>query len=495
VTITVAFTDHTWWLSDWRENRVVCALTVEHASAPTSGEVLTGCGQDVYGQWVDTEPCQAEEVTQCVGLYLHSVDSTSGVREIVVDLPPATVWISLKDCSSAAPEEGCESLPTLLLTAREPLPNMLILGVHGTLDGVRFDCEEPECEVPLRRTPPEGVRLVFWADSTFGDSSEVYEALVRAVPAVGVEYVPSGWQIDVLSPQWRGSPLASCAVAWQAFPPGELPTWLATPENPESLRSDVPYIYLAGNLIRRGEVDALECPDAGLGENGAANPCGLEKAIPEVDTWQNRFDVTILEAAGETGIPARLMKNLFAHESQFWPGILNNPSEAGLGQLTENGADTTLLWNRRFFDAFCPLVFYADTCGRGYVGLKSAERAILRGALFTRANAECESCPEGIDLRQADFSVGVFAETLLANCRQVGQIVRNTIRHSPGEIASYEDLWRLTLVNYHAGPGCLGRTLEGMRPRPRRLVWAEVAEAMPAECESGVGYVEAIARP
>ena len=84
-----------------------------------------------------------------------------------------------------------------------------------------------------------------------------------------------------------------------------------------------PYVYLAGNLIRRGEVDALECPDAGLGENGAANACGLEKAIPEVETWQNRFDVTILEAAGETGIPARLMKNLFAHESQFWPGILN----------------------------------------------------------------------------------------------------------------------------------------------------------------------------
>jgi hypothetical protein len=336
---------------------------------------------------------------------------------------------------------------------------------------------------------------VFWADSTFGDSSEIYEALVRVVPAQIYGFTEPGWQVDVLSPQWRGSPLASCAVVWEAFPPVGLPSWLSTPEDIESLRSDIPYVYLAGNLIRRGEVDAWECPDAGLGENGAANACGVEKAIPEVGAWQNRFDVTILEAAEETGIPARLMKNLFAYESQFWPGILNNPFEAGLGQLTENGADTTLLWNQKFFGAFCPLVFFAETCTRGYAGLGSEGRAILRGALFTRANAECESCPEGIDLRQADFSVAVFAETLLANCRQVGQIVRNTMRRSPAEMASYEDLWRLTLVNYHAGPGCLGQALEGMRPRPRRLVWVEVAKAMPTDCESGVGYVEAIARP
>jgi len=52
-------------------------------------------------------------------------------------------------------------------------------------------------------------------------------------------------------------------------------------------------------------------------------------------------------------------------------------------------------------------------------------------------------------------SVELFANTLLANCKQVDQIVRTATKDTPGLVSSYEDLWRFTVANYHGGPGCL----------------------------------------
>ena len=64
--------------------------------------------------------------------------------------------------------------------------------------------------------------------------------------------------------------------------------------------------------------------------------CGMEAARGAVTAWQNQFDGIILNVAKDTGVPAHLLKNLFAIESQFWPGrSLRN--DIGLGQLTEKG--------------------------------------------------------------------------------------------------------------------------------------------------------------
>jgi len=49
-------------------------------------------------------------------------------------------------------------------------------------------------------------------------------------------------------------------------------------------------------------------------------------------------------------VPAQLLKNIFLRESQLWPGIYNSIKEVGLGHLTDNGADTILLWNPDFFN-------------------------------------------------------------------------------------------------------------------------------------------------
>ena len=231
-------------------------------------------------------------------------------------------------------------------------------------------------------------------------------------------------------------------------------------QDPAELSSDIPYNYLSANLILQGVVDASGCPDGGWSSDGTVNQCGLEAARPQVNAWQNQFDSLIINTSHDTGVPAQLLKNLFARESQFWPGVFKASHDAGLGQLTDNGADTALLWNPTFFSQYCPLILPSQTCSTGYVHLKASNQALLRGALVGSVNASCQDCPLGIDLSQADFSVGVFARTLLAECQQTAQVVLNNVPSSStqtaGDFASYEDLWKFTLVNYNAGAGCLG---------------------------------------
>ncbi len=180
--------------------------------------------------------------------------------------------------------------------------------------------------------------------------SAIFTAMVRVIDS-GVSSSPTsgGWYVDVISTQWQGNEIATCAEVWQAFPPvGGVPDWLSTPEDPAFLASEQPYAYLAGRLIAQGVVDASTCASGGLLSNGYADNCGLDQAMPKVSLWQNQFDEQIIQAANDTKVPAQLLKNLFAQESQFWPGVFRQPKEFGLGQITDNGADALLLWNPPF---------------------------------------------------------------------------------------------------------------------------------------------------
>jgi hypothetical protein len=88
--------------------------------------------------------------------------------------------------------------------------------------------------------------------------------------------------------------------------------------------------------------NAIACLNGGLVPGGGVNACGLQSAREEITEWQNRFDGIILMTSQETGVSAHLLKNLFARESQFWPGRNPTLGEMGFGHLTEEGADTTL---------------------------------------------------------------------------------------------------------------------------------------------------------
>ncbi|MBG7609673.1 MAG: hypothetical protein IZT55_02280, partial [Anaerolineae bacterium] len=256
-----------------------------------------------------------------------------------------------------------------------------------------------------------------------------------------------------------------------------------------------PYMYLAGQLISSGAVNASTCANNGLETNGYASACGLEFARNDVDIWQDRFDSQIIATAQETNIPAQLIKNLFAAESQFWPGTSSNwIEEFGLGHLSPTGTDSVLLWNTEFFEQFCPLILNNETCQKGYTHLDEDEQALLRGAVILKnASVACTNCSLGIDLDRADFSIDLFAQTLIANCEQVGQMVYNTRGEIAGKISSYEDLWRFTLANYYAGPGCVAHAIQFV-PFSLALSWEHVAPELDAECPWASEYVNKITR-
>jgi len=494
--ILVDYTINTWWMALYKDGSLACEIIIDHEGLPTLDEVYTQCGEDIFDEWFDQELCTEGNYKDCEGYYFYQISSVPTQREVAVELPAAKAWVDLEDCSplTTISTNLCEVMPKLVIIGEEPLPNEEIIGIGGLIDGQPFTCEAP-CYIRLAPTDEDGVTVDFWAYSSYGDSSEIYTAQVRVAEDNEGNPDQTYIYVDVLSSQWIGTPTASCAEAWDSFPPvGGPPFWLTTPKRAEDLNTEVPYNYLAANLISAGVVDASGCDNGGLLLDAyGANTCGLEVARPDVIEWQNRFDNLILEVAQETGVPAQMLKKLFARESQFWPALFQD-SDIGLGQLTEDGADTTLLWNASFFDQFCPLVLTSERCAEGYLHITEDEQEHLRLGLVNTVNATCEDCPLGIDLTQADFSVSVFGHTLLANCEQAGRIVRNVSRGAPGEVSSYEDLWKFTLVNYNAGPGCLGEAVQATADQGLPLGWANVAANLNGICSIATEYVDDISK-
>jgi|SRR5271157_279161 len=492
--ITENYTSYKWWVKQWSNARLMCQLFIDHDGLPIGSEIYKNCGQDVYIQWINTKPCNSfkEDPKACQGDYLQLVQSAPAQRQVSVALPAPLIWLTLNGCTAIDSTNLCASLPTLVLTGVEPLPNEHIIGIAGTMDGAAFSCDAT-CPLDLSPTDQNGMALQFWAYSSHGDSSVTFDAQVRVVKGEGAD--SNSWYVDVISSQWKGTPIGACSEIWNAFPPvGGPPAWLTTPKQSGDLSSGIPFVYLAANLISRGMVDVSTCPDAGFSSDGAVSTCGMDASQPSVDEWQNRFDDQILSAASDSGIPAQLLKNIFSRESQFWPGVFADQIEVGLGHLTDNGADTALLWNSSFYQQYCPLVFADSTCQKGYALLTPSQQALLRGALVRSVDASCSNCSQGLDLTQAGFSISVFAEILKANCEQAGTIVHNATGKTPALASTYEDLWRFTLVNYNAGPGCLILAIRQAQSRGSPLDWKHISADLTPPCQGAIDYVNTISQ-
>jgi hypothetical protein len=496
-TIQVQAGIYEWWMTAWADNHVHCVVIVEHEGVPKHNEVFNRCGKELYDRWVkESQACDLDEYWLCKGFYWQLVREETVGREVIVPLPAAQVWVSLEDCDEDESGWCTSEFPRLVLIGEEPLPDESITRIQGLVGRDAFTCEGARCDFLLNATPVEGIKIVFWASSTYGDTSPTFEATLRVVVTSDSQRLVQKRYVDVLSTQWIGKPNATCSLAWQSFPPSDgLPGWLLTPEKPANLQSEVAYVYLAGNLIMQGLVNVEACLDGGVYSDGTATPCGAEAAYFAVTDWQNRFDVLIFDVARNSEVPAQLLKNLFSRESQFWPGIFNERDDVGLGQLTEHGADTALMWNPAFYREFCPLVLDKSLCQfRGYAELSRDNQALLRGALLQSVDASCPECPLGINLERADASVAIFARTLLANCEQAGRIVQNVTGRPAGDVASYEDLWKFTLANYNAGAGCLGDAVQVVRARGLEMTWQNVSENFLPGCQPVVQYVEDIIR-
>ncbi len=492
----VDYTIYEWWMMTWADSELVCKLNVEHEGLPTSWDVYVDCGEGLSEAWAEQAACPhevfASDPQLCPGYYMYEASSVPAQREVALALPPPVVWITLEDCTVEGMTNRCERPPALALHGDEPLTGEKIISVTAVMDGETFSCFGSTCDLPLDETGEDGVEISFWAASSYGDTSNLFDAHIRVISSE-TEEGEFFWYVDVLSSQWHGEASASCAESWDAFPPvGGMPEWLSTPEDAADLESDLAYTSLAGNLIQKGVVNASHCPDFGLDFQGNATACGLEAAQPAMIEWQNRFDDLIMKASEETSVPAVLLKRLFARESQFWPGVFNAGTDVGLGQLTIEGADFAFLWNPIFFEQYCPLVLDEEVCEGGYIYLDEEQEARLRGALVYSVNATCDTCPLGVDLTQADFSVNVFANTLLASCEQTGRVVYNNTGLMAGNAASYEDLWKFTLVNYNAGAGCLGLAIDETRSLNQELTWENLSQNLTYVCMGTKDYVNDI---
>lgn len=495
-TVVVPYTRYEWWLIHWDTNQILCRIFIDHEGLPTPAEVAADCGNELAQIWVKTPVCKKpDSASGCQGVYVHLVSIQPAKKEVMVELPPPTVTVKLEGCKPIPPENLCPTIPSLLFMGEEPLPNEQIVSIEGLYAGTPFKCNGSQCLFQLTPTPLQGYIVEFWANSSYGDSSERYTALVRVLDTgVATTSGKAGWYVDVISSQWVGEPIASCARIWEAFPAaGPQPPWLSSPTDSDLIASDFAYFYLAGRLIAQGVVDASSCATGGLLPNGYADTCGIEKARSLLTIWQNQFDESIINASQKTGVPAQLLKNLFAQESQFWPGMFRVPFEFGLGQITSKGTDSIFMWNPEFYAQFCPSVLSEKTCQKGYLRLKDEDKLMLQGALAGQAWVDCPGCTASIDLAKTQFSVELFAQTLVANCAQVDQTIRTATNLKAGQVASYEDLWRFTVANYHAGPGCLSYAIHvAWMNSVVPLSWQGVSNFFTPACQGVVPYVNTI---
>ena len=88
---------------------------------------------------------------------------------------------------------------------------------------------------------------------------------------------------------------------------------------PDQLYTEYELPILAGKLILFGDVDASGCPEGRL--LGKTSQSLRHAACPgcKLSAGKTASTTAILATSQESGVPPRLLKNIFAWESQFWP--------------------------------------------------------------------------------------------------------------------------------------------------------------------------------
>lgn len=465
-----------WQLVGWETGRKVCDIYTTFSETPDHELILENCGLEIQQQWLQTPLCNIDtnqkNGSACSGLMMRYVQQVEHEFNVTVEYPTISLKTELRTC---LPGEACSSLPQLKIIGIEPVQGYKITSIHTRIQDYDQICNLATCEIYLPLTGEQGAWLEYWAKSDFGDESEHITIKYRTIHKFDKEDI---YYLDILADEWSQYAPSGSAI-WDMFPPMDtlLPEYLEQPIAAQYLATSNRYVFLAGNLIQQGKIDASACPGRGLAGFGVATTCGEQAAADAVISWQNKYDELIYAAAVRHNIPAYLLKGIIAQESQFWP-VSDDPYELGLGRLTENGLNLILLWNQDYYLKTCIPVLGERSCSAGYASLLQIEQLILRGQLITLIGTDAE-----IDL---------LAAAIEASALQTGQLVRNTVRKYPADATSYVDMWLMTIGNYYAGSGCIDEALKNIARSDLEVNWKQISGYLSSSCQLTQSYVERV---
>jgi hypothetical protein len=157
--------------------------------------------------------------------------------------------------------------------------------------------------------------------------------------------------------------------------------------------------------------------------------------------------------------------------------------------MTEFGADLLLANRPAMYQKICRQALREESCSIPYSFQSASIQALLRGQTLKTIDATCASCQGGVDPANGEKAIEVLAETLTASCVQTARAIISVKGQRPSELMTYEDFWRVVLVNYHSGAGCLSVALQRSG---NAASWSRLASYLPPGCASGVTYIRRI---
>lgn len=383
--------------------------------------------------------------------------------------------VGLTECT---PWKFCKQKPSIEIRATGQFNHSKIVKIQVQVgeQGKVFDGETIKIRLPP--TQGRGDWLNYWAITENGTKSPVNFIKYLSYKTDGQQ--DEEYYFALLGAEWADG-MPSGSLLWEMFPPmgAEFPVVLEQPLTAGYLYTTNHYSYLAGHLIISGTAKGIKCTDGGVYSNGYATACGEQQAAEEVLEWQNRYDKQIYASSIQNNIPARILKAMVAQETQFWPS-LKNPYEIGLGSLTQNGVDMLLAWNKKYFLALCSAAYDKRACSGGYSYMSKNQQVILRHSVWEKALSKDE--------------IDILGAVLFASAAQVNQMVSNTWYASPGDVASYEDMWKIAVANYHSGSGCIGTAMTESAQKHEAFTWKGVRNYLLGDCKQAIMYVDNVWR-
>lgn len=465
-----------WRFSRWRDGIKVCDIYVTHTNYPSEQEIRSYCGDEILLTWRETPACNeallGQDASECEGVYIGYLGKSIQLVKELVELPEVKLSVEMLNC---VPGSWCDERLIMRFNGEEPLSDHNVISMHVKIGSTEKKCDESFCDLRMPITYDQGVEVEFWATSDFGDESEHIIFTLRNVPD---ENKNDMFRVDVIGAGIEGgAPVGS--EEWHLFPILNHPDGylFEQPISPGELKTNNRFLYLAGKLILTGKVDGSTCSGFGLVDNNTANPCGERLAQDKVEEWQNQYDEQILTSSMEFTVPARLLKGIIAQETQFWPHPVS-PIEFGLGRITENGADMLLNWNTPIFLEKCNTLISVETCAAGYSNLDPEDQSLLRGLVISEVGTEQE--------------IALLAATFEASSTQVAQMVKNITQLPINEVSTYEEMWRISVANYHAGSGCVGTAMEAAWANGDNMYWDAIYPNLLGDCMGAVDYVESV---